>query len=934
MRLNKRIFLYAAAAAIMAACSSNDAIVEQMQQKQAQLEAGAVGFDVYTQRGVTRAGQAGPLTLDNLKLAPSAGGGIGVFAYYTDNNDYEQSRIPDFMYNQLVEYKGNIWSYEPIKYWPNEYGDKAISDDADKVTFFAYAPYVATNTNGKILKSTGSDEDKWGITGMSRNSNQGDPIVKYIASFEAGKSVDLLWGVCDNNNWDLIQTGGDQNINDGVKGLPWLNVQRPKEAKTQADASQRVKFTFKHALTQLSFNIDAIVDEITKGNNQLAANTNIYVRQISFTGVALKGALNLNNEVANTAKWLDYDGIADIESGTPITLYDGLKDGKEGTAGAKASNEKTIGLNPQVISNEDNKSIDGVKPLGVTNNAVPLFAADPVMLIPTGEDMEIEIVYDVETKDEKLPTLLSDGKTHGSSIENRIKKTVSFGDYNISTGLESGKHYTFNLHLGMNSVKFDVAGISEWVETGTTIDVDLPSNGGETVGSTANAANTDASSFAAFSVGNAAQKYNFKITGLNPGESVHTALVGSLVDAIQGLTTADYTVGSAQDSNDKKADGAGNVFVSVKLPDNATVHNLPARNYLLIEGETSLRGFKAQFNQSAAAFGLQVNALANDGDNDKITIAATNNAITDKTNAIAAGALTTSDMKFGWLTDETGDALKVKVGGTDLTYDSSTPAADKFTYANGVITIGKHLVPGDVVEISVQATGTDGSLETGTKETVSFTVGGIYYAAGASQTIKVSSTAQDPLAPTLVGAGTLAYSKLGSSDAFTIVGNKITASKALVAGGVADVKCDLTAENEAGGAYFYTASSKTASYDLVINKQTTTTAFANETLVMSGQTKDANSDVTYTNDVTVTAEDGSAISTPSVTYLIVSVTKNNASVSNDTFAITSDGTLKVGASALEAGGTYDIVIKASYASTESYESSEAEFTLSVTAKGN
>ncbi len=204
----RKVFLFAAAAAMLAACSSKDIDTSQPDvSTQAPLEEGAVGFDAYTQRATTRSGQSGVMDLTALRKS-----GFGVFGYYTDNNDYEQSRTPDFMYNQKVydntpSVATAAWMYEPVKYWPNEYGSTAVSDDNDRVSFFAYAPYVdVAPSSGKLVKSQSTD-DQWGITGMSRNSAAGDPLVKYIANFEAAKRVDLMWGVCDDPLWAIVQTG-------------------------------------------------------------------------------------------------------------------------------------------------------------------------------------------------------------------------------------------------------------------------------------------------------------------------------------------------------------------------------------------------------------------------------------------------------------------------------------------------------------------------------------------------------------------------------------------------------------------------------------------------------------------------------------------------------------------------------------------------------
>ena len=435
--------ILAAAVLALAACNKQEAPAT------AELSApAAISFDGYLNRGVaTRSGAAGLMDATLLQAQ-----GFGVFGYYTDFNAYDDQATPNFMYNQKVTYAdGTGWSYTPVKYWPNEYGDKAISDDIDKVSFFAYAPFV------DVTPSTGKVEDAtFGITGMNRNSASGDPILKYIGSFDPAKSVDLCWGVAataDAAAWSIVQTGAAQTPAIAA-GKPWIDVQRPADPT----AGQKLKFTFEHALSQLNVQIDADVDVTDHATTpDLADGTKIYVRSISFTGLAMKGALNLNNSIADKAEWLDYAGINDISAGEAFVLYDGRKDGREGVAGATASNEKSLGLNEVIISD------DGNTKAGVTATPVNLFQSTtltaPIYVIPVDEEITVTIDYDVETVDNNLPNLLSDGVKYGSKINNKISKTVTFG---TATKFENGKSYVIKLHLGMNSVKFDATVIG-WV---------------------------------------------------------------------------------------------------------------------------------------------------------------------------------------------------------------------------------------------------------------------------------------------------------------------------------------------------------------------------------------------------------------------------------------------------------------------------------------
>ena len=452
----KKLYLIAATAAMFAACTSNDKLETPVPVNPEPQEL-AISFDAYTNRGVTRAGVPGDLTDAKIKdVADDLGkAGFGVFAYYTDLNEYDQLYTPNFMYNQQVKYDGANWIYEPLKYWPNEYGNSAISDDVDKVSFFAYAPYVDVSaTSGKVE----ADKNTWGITGMTKNSATGDPIIKYIASFDPTYTVDLCWGVVADadKTWNKVN-GGSQTL---TAGLPWINVERPADAT----AAQKMKFTFKHALSQLQVKVDAAVDALTPGI-AVDGKTKIYVRSISFTGIAQKGALNLNNTVSDKALWLNYNGTDELDSGDAVTIHDGLKDGKEGT-GQVAANEKLTGLAAAVISDAGNTTA------GVTKDAVNLFANTTACVIPTGENMTVTICYDVETEDDNLAGYLSDGVTHGSSIQNVISKEVNFGTNNY---LENGKKYILYLHLGMNSVKFDAA-VTAWDPTDIERDVELPFN--------------------------------------------------------------------------------------------------------------------------------------------------------------------------------------------------------------------------------------------------------------------------------------------------------------------------------------------------------------------------------------------------------------------------------------------------------------------------
>lgn len=447
--MNRNV-LWASVALLLVACTVQDPVTGPEPEASQ-----AVAFDAYLNRGTaTKSGTPGELNTTSLAIS-----GFGVFGYYTNDVLYSQAFLPNFMYNEKVYStdSGTTWKYDIPKYWPNEYGTDAMSQSVDRVSFFAYAPYV------EVDPATGLSSDmSKGITKMTRAIDTGDPKVSYIASFDPDECVDLCWGVAIDNPFnDALSSGGGGGANNVAKGTPYLNVAKLTE-------SGKIKFDFKHALAALKVKIDAYVDG-TNNTNAVATDTKIYVRQVTFQGFAMQGTLNLNNSTADTPSWVNYDANGIISS-AQVTVYDQRRDGSEAIAAAPA--ELPGGLNPDIVQSAP---YSGTPKDGVTNTAVNLFASSgdsPIYVIPNGVGLKVTIVYDVETVDPLIQSVvLADGETHGSVIENVITKTVGTTPGII---MEAGKQYTLKLHLGMNSVKFDVIEVADWTaESGST---DLPSN--------------------------------------------------------------------------------------------------------------------------------------------------------------------------------------------------------------------------------------------------------------------------------------------------------------------------------------------------------------------------------------------------------------------------------------------------------------------------
>lgn len=129
---------------------------------------------------------------------------IGVFAYYTGASAFDGTTIPNFMYNQAVEKQSVsavlLWAYSPVKYWPNQ--------DGDKLTFCAYYPHDGT-----------------GI-GMTSNTTAGLPRFTFQVQEASRDEVDFM---LSDVRTDLMHINGE----------------------TVSSVSSTVLLTFHHALSKV-----------------------------------------------------------------------------------------------------------------------------------------------------------------------------------------------------------------------------------------------------------------------------------------------------------------------------------------------------------------------------------------------------------------------------------------------------------------------------------------------------------------------------------------------------------------------------------------------------------------------------------------------------------------------------------------------------------
>lgn len=461
--MKKILFMFATAALVLSACS-NDAEVAVNDVAQ-QYGPGVVAFDTYTSSATKAAawsGKAGVMNTTSLKDTEANGGGFGVFATYSDGTPgaYAPAQGPNFMYNQKVLWNSTAlgWEYSPLKYWPNETAHDSQSPQAtmdtrvDKLTFFAYAPFVASSATASdaakgelagVTYETGTPAaDQYGIIKITANDATTDPKVTYRVSKDATKTVDLLWGVAPAGGLNYTAVNGTNIAID--EGEPLIDLIKPAK-------DQKIKFLFQHALSRINFTVVGAFDNIAPGGKK-DANTKILVEKVDvFEGTAgsikTDGVLNLNNGTSEwTANWEtkaggDYRSAA-LFSVATSELTTSIKDGGEV---AYASQQE-----------------------GVTTTEKPLFAdASKFFAVIPNDDTEFvfEITYYTQTNDPSLAT---------STIGSRVKNVVRVP---VTVDLKNNKSYNFRLIIGMTSVKLE-AEVADW-ELAGDVDANLPQNTAE-----------------------------------------------------------------------------------------------------------------------------------------------------------------------------------------------------------------------------------------------------------------------------------------------------------------------------------------------------------------------------------------------------------------------------------------------------------------------
>lgn len=211
--MRKSLFIAAMAAMTLASCSENKSIETDAP--------GAIQFGSFVGQSTKAA-------------TPLNTGTFGVFGYYTGEDAFSAAATPNFMFNQKVEYT-TAWTYSPIKYWPN--------NDGEKVSFIAYRPHTVGGEANYQLTWEG---------GFS-NTSTGLPTAKFVVESTAATQTDLMFS---------------------------------KLIENQVKTENAIKFNFGHALTQVNFD--------AKLAAELAETfTSVVIDEVTISGTYNTGTLDL-----------------------------------------------------------------------------------------------------------------------------------------------------------------------------------------------------------------------------------------------------------------------------------------------------------------------------------------------------------------------------------------------------------------------------------------------------------------------------------------------------------------------------------------------------------------------------------------------------------------------------------------------------------------
>ena len=396
MKKNYFMGLIACAALTMTGCSNDE--INAPQQSQGN---NAIEFSTYLGRNAQ--GSRGTETNDASIKKNEENGGFGVLAYYTEQTNFANSNKPNFMWNQEVTHNGTNWEYTPVKYWPTKV--------KDKVSFFAYAPYVKDGNNNGIV--------------LSGNSATGAPTATITLPDDPSKTIDFVAAVQMNKTHDNTK-----------------------------NANNNVSFTLLHEMTRVK--VQAKLDKSVYSDDA-KHKTFVVIKNVKFndTGQFYKsGKYTFSTDDSKRGTW------ATTANASTYTLD---LNGVLNTELIKAE-----GAKKETDSSDYKTGVQGLKLVDTT--AKDLFKnSEYLFLIPvsanngdglTDGKATATIEYDIVTEDSKLVA--------GYSCTSATK-TVK-----LPAGtLQQGKSYNYTFIINLDEIVLD-ATVEKWDETASDSTINVP----------------------------------------------------------------------------------------------------------------------------------------------------------------------------------------------------------------------------------------------------------------------------------------------------------------------------------------------------------------------------------------------------------------------------------------------------------------------------
>ena len=400
MKQNYFMGLIACAALTMTGCSNDE--INAPQQSQGN---NAIEFSTYLGRNAQ--GSRGTETsTTSIKTS-----GFGVLAYYTEQNNFADANNnkPNFMWNQKVTHNGTNWEYTPIKYWPTKVGDK--------VSFFAYAPYVENGNDKGIV--------------LSGNSATGAPTATITLPDDPSQTIDFV-----------------------------AAVQMNKTYNDSAKANNNVRFTLLHEMTRVK--VQAKLDKSVYSDTDDKHKTFVVIKNVTFNNKGQfykSGIYTFSTDDSKRGTWaapttndltytLNLNGVLKTETITAATATDAAA-----TGASANSNYKT--------------GVKGLKLVDTT--AKDLFKnSEYLFLIPvsanngdglTNGKATATIEYDIVTEDSNLVA--------GYSCTSATKTVL------LPAGtLKQGISYNYIFTIKLDEIVLN-ATVNEW-DTASDSNIDVP----------------------------------------------------------------------------------------------------------------------------------------------------------------------------------------------------------------------------------------------------------------------------------------------------------------------------------------------------------------------------------------------------------------------------------------------------------------------------